>query len=334
MALEARALPHVAVGHERPTQPPTVEVLDLSRSFGRVQALKNVSFDAQRGETIALLGPNGAGKTTLLRILTGLVDPDRGDVRILGNALRAHRGRKMPFGFIPSGDRTFYLRISGLENLIFFGRLHGLSKKVAKRRARECLHDVGLGVAARRPVHTYSHGMQKRLSLARALLPRPPILFADEPTHDLDPRAAAEVRDLVAGMALHGTTVIWTTQRLDEIRGFADRAIVLDRGEMKFCGPLSELMAVAIDRRFLLHLRYEDTVGRELAAIADATVGDAADIGATSPDSAWFMLRLREGKTLGSVIGRLHREGIEVLACTQERSEIEGAFLALTERLP
>ena len=328
-------MPHVAVRHTT-TSPAaqTIQAKQLTRTFGRVVALRGVSLQARAGETVALLGPNGAGKTTLLRILTGLIDPDDGDVRLLGKAPRdIHRG-SLPFGFLPSGDRTFYLRISGLENLIFFGRLHGLSRRVATLRARECLHDVGLTGAAKRPVRTYSHGMQKRLSLARALLARPPILFADEPTHDLDPRAASEVRELVAGIALQGTTVLWATQRIDEIRGFAQRAIVLDHGTVRFSGPVSELMAFTIEQRFLLNLRSERRAGKDLEELADLALGDVGSIRSSSPESSWYLLQLSGEATLGAAIERLLDARVEVLACTQERSEIEGAFLALTEPPP
>jgi ABC-2 type transport system ATP-binding protein len=166
--------------------PCAVEVRGLVRRFGEREALKGVDLTARTGEIHALLGPNGAGKTTLLRVLTGLVDPSEGSVRILGadGRGRAARGR---VGLVPAGDRSFYLRISGTENLLFFARLHGMRKRAAVARAREVLEDVGLTEAAGRPVGGWSHGMQKRLSVARALLTSPPVLLVDEATHDLDP---------------------------------------------------------------------------------------------------------------------------------------------------
>src|SRR5688500_13792604 len=169
-----RALPAV----EAPA-PAAVEVRDVWRQFGGNQALAGVSLAVQPGEVLALLGPNGAGKTTLLRILTGLVGADRGSVSLMGIpvARRTNRTTRRLFGFVPSGDRTFYLRISGLENLLFFARLYGMNRFEATERAWECLEAVDLADAADKMVGVYSHGMQKRLSVARALLTDPGILL-------------------------------------------------------------------------------------------------------------------------------------------------------------
>ena len=145
---------------------------------------------------------------------------------------------------MPSGDRSFYLRVSGLENLVFFGRLYGLRKPRAFARAWECLRAVGLEEAARIWVGLYSHGMQKRLSVARGLLSDPVVLFVDEATHDLDPEGARRIQDLMADAASRGTAVVWATQRLDEIRGFADQVTVLDRGAVRFVGTVPQLMAI------------------------------------------------------------------------------------------
>ena len=133
-------------------------------------------------------------------------------------------------GLVPSGDRSLYLRISGFENLLFFGRLHGMSKGEAAARARELLELVGLAGAGDLRAAFYSHGMQKRLSIARALLTRPSVLLVDEATHDLDPEAAARTRELVRGLADEGAAVVWATQRIEEIRGFADGVTLLREG--------------------------------------------------------------------------------------------------------
>src|SRR3954453_2168963 len=156
-----------------------VEVDDLHRRFGAVEALRGVTFEVEAGEIHALLGPNGAGKTTLMRILSGLVDPSAGTAYVLDR--RAGQSRHL-VGLVPSGDRSFYLRLSGLDNLMFFARMHGLRRRAARERAAELLGAVGLGEAASRPVNTNSHGMQKRLSSARALLHAPAVLLVDEAT--------------------------------------------------------------------------------------------------------------------------------------------------------
>jgi ABC-2 type transport system ATP-binding protein len=285
-------------------------------------------MELRNGEIHALLGPNGAGKTTLLRILAGLADPDSGEVYFRGqignDSGRFGRGRFI--GLIPSGERTFYMRISGLENLLFFARLHGLRRKEAIRRSLECLEAVGLSDVAKRRVGEYSHGMQKRLAIARALLTDPPILLADEPTQGLDPHGARTVKALVREAADRGTAVMWTTQYVDEIRGLADTVTLLNRGTVRFQGSVPELMATSASRRYLVHV-----VG-STSGFSTAQAGLAA-MGAMSPNGApgHFILSLRDGIVLGRALALLTASGLDILACREERSEVEEAFLNLTQ---
>jgi ABC-2 type transport system ATP-binding protein len=310
-----------------------VEVLGLSKSFKRVQALRDVSLRVEKGEIHALLGPNGAGKTTLLRILVGLLTPDQGEVWLSGVGgadLELRRARKL-FGVVPSGDRTFYLRISGLENLTFFGRLLGLRRREAVARAWECLDDVGLADSARTAVGTYSHGMQKRLSIARALLTDPPILLIDEATHDLDPAGASHVQSLVTEQARRGAAVVWTTQRVDEIRGFADRVTLLHEGRVRFTGSVPQFMARSVRRIHVLRLRSVVRGSAVLATTSEA-LGGMGTVVPLDDDGGerHYRLALRDGVVLGDALARLTASGIDVLSCREERSEIELAFLQLT----
>jgi ABC-type multidrug transport system ATPase subunit len=314
--------------------PSAVEVRGLVRRFGDREALKGVDLTARPGEIHALLGPNGAGKTTLLRVLTGLVDPSEGSIRILGadGRGRAARGR---VGLVPAGDRSFYLRISGTENLVFFARLHGMRKRAAVVRAAEVLDDVGLTEAANRPVGGWSHGMQKRLSVARALLTAPPVLLVDEATHDLDPEGAERIRALIADLATrNGAAVLWATQRLDEIRGFASAVTFLDRGTVRFAGSVEALMAHAASRRYVIRVRN----GRPGPLLTDKLVSLLGERATVAPgagdDGEHFRLEPGAGVPLGAAIAALADGGVDVLACRQERSEIEEAFLALTGGRP
>jgi ABC-type multidrug transport system ATPase subunit len=311
------------------TGTPAIEAIAVSRRFGEKVALGDVSLAVMPGEIHALLGPNGAGKTTLVRILTGLTGPDEGQVNVLGSTageLMTRRARSA-IGLVPSGDRTFYMRLSGLENLRFFARMHGLSAHDAVARAWSVLRDVDLEDAARRPIGTYSHGMQKRLSVARALLMDPPILFVDEATHDLDPEAARRVQELVSLARERGTAVIWATQRIDEIRGFADRVTVLREGSVRFEGSVPELMSVTIARRYLVHLRGAGDVLATARPVL-AGLGDIALSG--DSDGQHFLLALRDEVVLGTAVAALDAAGLAVLTCREERSEIEAAFLFLT----
>jgi ABC-2 type transport system ATP-binding protein len=305
---------------------PALDVVDVHRRFREVEALRGVTLEVWPGEIHGLLGPNGAGKTTLLRILVGLLIPDSGDVGVLGQPLdvMTTRAFRRSFGFVPSGDRSFYLRISGVENLLFFARLYGMSKRPALARVREVLEMVGLGDASGRRVGVYSHGMQKRLSVARALLTEPRVLFVDEATHDLDPQGAERIRELVRQQARQGVAVVWTTQRVEEVRGFADQVTLLTAGTVRFQGTVPQLLASVPQRRFLVRV----PPGQEPTVVRNAVSG-VAKLG-EGPDPEHVVLGLADGQTLGRAIAALEGAGVSVLACTEEGSGVEEAFLFLT----
>ena len=311
--------------------PAGIDAEDLVRSFRRAVALDGVSLSVAPGEIHALLGPNGAGKTTLVRILSGVIAPTSGAVRVVGLSARANsRELRSLVGIVPSGDRTFYLRISGLENLRFFARMHGLRGQAAGERAREMLEHVGLADAAGQRVGEYSHGMQKRLSVARALLTEPRVLLVDEATHDLDPEGTRRVQRLVAEAAERGAAVLWATQRLEEIRGFARMVTLLDHGKVRFQGPVPHLLEHSMPRRYIVRLRNGRPGGIELVDAQRALGRTARITPPIEPGSEHHVLALADGAVLGDAVAALAGEHIQVLACRQERSEIEEAFLALT----
>jgi ABC-2 type transport system ATP-binding protein len=303
---------------------PAIEVEGLDRRFGTVAALSGVDLEVGHGEVHALLGPNGAGKTTLMRILSGLVDPTAGSAYVLDRPAGRSAELRALIGMVPSGDRTFYLRLSGVENLVFFGRLLGLARRAARARALELLDAVGLGAVAKRPISTYSHGMQKRLSFARALLADPQLLLVDEATHDLDPVAAQQVRSLTAERARCGTAVLWATQRIEELHGFAERVTVLDRGTVAFAGSLHALAAMGGGDRHIVQLGPASTVS------AAALDGLATIHPAPGHDRSHVLIALAPGASLGSAIAALTAAGAEIVSCRDERSPIEQAFLAVT----
>lgn len=313
--------------------PACVEACGVSRRFGPRIALRNVSLRVPRGEIHALLGPNGAGKTTLLRILTGGLLPDEGTVSVMGRRADGlvSKGYRRLFGLVPSGDRSFYLRLSGFENLLFFARLHGLSKRAAARRVWEVLEAVGLADVGRETVNSYSHGMQKRLSVARALLMDPPVLFVDEATHDLDPQAASRVRGLVRDAAERGATVLWATQRIEEIRGFADHLTLLHRGEVRFAGGIPEFLAAVPDVGYLVHVRPVRALDGSLLARATAAVGASARVRSGGGDGEHLVLSPLEGCPLGEALCALRSAGLEILGVREERPGIEQAFLWFTD---
>jgi ABC-2 type transport system ATP-binding protein len=312
---------------------PAIEISGVSRRFGATTVLREISMSVHPGEIKALLGPNGAGKTTLLRILAGLTRPSAGTARILGlDIVRQSAAVRRLVGVIPSGDRTFYQRLSGLENLIFFGRLHGFNFRDATRRARETIGAVGLAGHEHLAVGKYSNGMQKRLAIARALLTDPAVLLVDEATHNLDPDGARRVRELVRAVADRGTGVLWATQRVEEIRGFADLVTLINRGVVRFTGTTAQLVSLASPTSFLLRIRNGRVSSQQPTAELQAALGHlGALIQDQSGDGEHYVLTIRDSATLGEAISAISAANFQVLSCHETRPEIEQAFILLTE---
>jgi ABC-2 type transport system ATP-binding protein len=174
--------------------------------------------------------------------------------------------------------------------------------------------------------------MQKRLAMARALLVSPDVLLVDEATHDLDPEAAETVRNLVRDLAARGTAVVWTTQRVDEVRGFAGSVTLLAQGRTRFAGSVADLMAHAAPRRFLLRLADTRENGRAPGPTLDAGLAGLGSISQTGADATHFVMALEDGAVLGDALAAIRTAGFQLLSCRDERSEVEEAFLTLTRR--
>jgi ABC-2 type transport system ATP-binding protein len=235
-----------------------------------VVALRDVDVNVTSGEVVGLVGPNGAGKTTLLKIISTLLQPTTGHVLVDGHDPR-HDARSVRdrIGLVLADDRALYWRLTGRENLEFFGVMHGLTNRDATVRAGVLLDQVGLA-SRDKLVFGYSSGMRARLSLARALLTRPPLLLLDEPTRALDPVASAAVGEMLRASAADGVAVFLSSHRLDEIETACDRIVVVTDGAVRFDGAVSELSG---DGRFAGHVR--SLLEAQPAARNDT--GDASD---------------------------------------------------------
>src|SRR5713226_3018378 len=218
-----------------------IDVEGISKSFGETKALAGVDLSVPAGSVQGLLGPNGAGKTTLVRIMATLLAPDAGHARISGvnvqedpDTVRSLIGLAGQYAAV---DET----LTGRENLVMIGRLYRLSRQVAKTRAQESLDRLGLLEAADRPVKTYSGGMRRRLDLGASLVGRPVVLIMDEPTTGLDPRTRIELWAFIEELVREGTTLLLTTQYLEEADRLADRIAVIERGSVIAAGSPEEL---------------------------------------------------------------------------------------------
>jgi ABC-2 type transport system ATP-binding protein len=222
---------------------PVIQVRSLARGFGHRPALRHVDLTVCAGEVHGLLGPGGAGKTTLLRVLAGLLPPTEGTADVLGLPA-ADEDLRRRVGLV-SADGS-YQGISGLENLVFAGRLHGASARAATQRAREVLLQVGLGATGEQPVGEWTSGMRMRLAFARALLTDPDVLLIDEPPEPVDAPTHATVRRLASGHARSGAAVIWATRRLDSLRDVAGDVTLLAAGRARYSGSVAALALRAL----------------------------------------------------------------------------------------
>ncbi len=305
---------------------PVVRVRDVVHEFGPTRALDGVSLDVPAGTVYGLLGPNGAGKTTLIRVLSTLLRPLAGSVEVAGvdvladpAAARTRIGLAGQFAAVDP-----YL--TGRENVEMVGRLYGLRSGAARERAGEVLARFGLSDAADRRVSTYSGGMRRRLDLAATLVGRPQVMFLDEPTTGIDPRSRMDVWELVEDLVRGGTTVLLTTQYLEEADRLADRIAVIDVGRIVSEGTADELKARVAGAVLELHVTETDrTRATELLA---RVAGEAPT---TDPSGAALRIPAREGgATLVAAVRALSDAGIIPEDVALHRPTLDDAFLALT----
>jgi ABC-2 type transport system ATP-binding protein len=299
----------------------------LVKRYGEVTALDGLDLTVPEGTVLGLLGPNGAGKTTAVRVLTTLLTADEGSASVAGVDVFADpRGVRERIGL--SGQYAAVDEyLTGFENLDMIGRLYRLGRTRARERARELLERFSLSDAGDRPVKTYSGGMRRRLDLAGSLVAAPSVLFLDEPTTGLDPRSRVEMWDVIRELVASGTTLLLTTQYLEEADRLADEIVVIDRGRVIAKGTADELKAQVGGERveLVVQTSAELLPAREvLSALATGEVlVDDHVRRLTAPVSGG-------GKVLVEALGRLDAAGIEVLDVGLRRPTLDDVFLTLT----
>ncbi len=304
-----------------------ISISGLTKRFGDFQALAGVDLEISKGQILGLLGPNGAGKTTTVRVITTLLHPDGGDVRVAGHSVRsdAHSVRK---NLGVSGQYAAVDdKLSGFENLTMVGELYGIRRKEAKARARELLRDFRLDdVSDSKQAGTYSGGMKRRLDLAGAILARPPVVILDEPTTGLDPRGRRDVWDAIDSLTSSGTTVLLTTQYLEEADALADTVAVIDSGRIIAEGTAADLKSGAGGA-------WIDIALMPAASTADALA--AARRAGTDPDIDERAMRLTTeapggSDMLRSVLDSLATAGVPIAEAALRQPTLDEVFLKLT----
>jgi ABC-2 type transport system ATP-binding protein len=303
-----------------------IEASGLEKSFGSSRAVCGVDLAVRRGSVYGILGPNGAGKTTTIKMLATLLRPDAGEARILGHDIvrdaDAVRGAISLTGQLASVDED----LTGEENLILLGRLLGFRHRRARTRAAELLEAFDLVEAAGRLVKSYSGGMRRRLDIAASIIVTPELMFLDEPTTGLDPRSRNQVWDIVRALAAGGTTILLSTQYLDEADRLTDGIAVIDHGRVIAEGTPHQLKASVGSGA--LHVRLLDADRRaDAAGILSRTL--AADVH-LEPDAAALSAPNADADQAAEAVGELSRSGIGVAAFSLGQPTLDEVFLALT----
>ncbi|HEY4279269.1 MAG TPA: ATP-binding cassette domain-containing protein [Conexibacter sp.] len=310
---------------------PAIRAEGVRQSFGDVVALDGLDLEVQSGTVFGLLGPNGAGKTTLVRILATLLRPTGGRALVLGHdvvadplAVRRRIGLAGQFAAVDE-------ELTGRENLEMVGRLYRLPGAEARRRAAEVLERFSLNDAADRRVSTYSGGMRRRLDLGASLTGRPPVILLDEPTTGLDPRTRQELWNTVDELRRDGTTVLLTTQYLDEADRLAQRIAVVDHGRIAAEGTAQELKA-AIGTE-VLSVRVSDATRSQEAAdvLADLAAGEEPLVNAAVGE---VRLAVAASSASAEAVRRLDARGLDIAGIELQQPSLDDVFLTLTGRRP
>ncbi|MEH3154850.1 MAG: ATP-binding cassette domain-containing protein [Gordonia paraffinivorans] len=305
---------------------PAIETRGLVKSFGEHRAVDGVDLTVESGTVYAVLGPNGAGKTTTVRMLATLTRPTAGSARVFGVDVTDDPRRVRRMIGLTGQYATVDEGMTATENLVVFGRLHGRPRRAARSDAADLLDRFGLASAAGRRVATFSGGMRRRLDLAASLVARPPLLFLDEPTTGLDPRTRHAMWETVRGLVADGTTVLLTTQYLEEADQLADRIAVIDHGRVVAEGTADDLKDAVGTERLELTPADPADVARALAVVGRHAAGAVA-----TPDGRAIAVRPPSTAVLGAMLTAVAQAGVEVAAVSVVRPSLDDVFFAITD---
>jgi ABC-2 type transport system ATP-binding protein len=303
-----------------------IEAEGLVKIFGDNRAVDGVDLEVATGSVYGVLGPNGAGKTTTIRMLATLLRPDAGRASVFG-----HDVAREPFvvrqligvtGQYASVDET----LSATENLMLFCRLNGLKGAAASRRTRDLLEEFHLVDAAARPLRNFSGGMRRRLDLAASLIAQPPLLFLDEPTTGLDPRTRAQMWETIRRLVATGSTVLLTTQYLDEADQLADRIAVIDRGRVVAEGTADELKSSVGQQSLQLTLVHAAQLPSALDAVLDVLGVPATP----SPEARRLTVPVADPARVTDLLVRLRGAGVDLDGLSMDKPTLDEVFLTLT----
>jgi ABC-2 type transport system ATP-binding protein len=307
---------------------PAILVEGLTKSFGDVHALRGIDLSVPRGTVLGVLGPNGAGKTTAVRILTTLLLPDGGRALVEGrDVVRDAAAVRRSIG-LAGQSAAIQEELTGRENLEIIGRLYHLSWPQARQRATELLEQFVLSDAADRAAKNYSGGMQRRLDLAASLVGHPKVLFLDEPTTGLDPRSRLGMWDIIRSLVADGTTLLLTTQYLDEADELADEIVVIDHGEVIAAGTAEELKGRVGGDVVEFTVPDRNRIGDAVAAVVK--IGESEPLADAETGMVSIRVGSRGSDALVETVRALDAASLETRGLAMRRPSLDDVFLALT----
>ena len=304
-----------------------VEASGLTKHYGEVVALDGLDLAVPTGSVLGLLGPNGAGKTTAVSILTTLTAPDAGTARVAGVNVLSEPQRVRSLIGLSGQYAAVDEHLTALENLEMIGCLYGMRRPAARKKAHELIERFRLADAANRPLKTFSGGMRRRIDLAGALLADPPVLFLDEPTTGLDPRSRGELWDIIRERVTEGTTVVLTTQYLEEADQLANEIVVIDHGRAIARGTSQELKRRIGGEHLDVHLALLSDLSRVEDILRPFAIGAIR----TDDQDALISIPVAKGvEALGAVMVELSAQNVEILDIGLRRPTLDDVFMELT----
>lgn len=306
-----------------------IEVKELSKSYGKIHAVKGISFSVEKGEIFGLLGPNGAGKTTTISMLSTLVNPDSGDASIDGKSIiKEPMEVKKRIGVVPQ-EIAIYPLLTGYENLAFFGKMYGLFGNTLKARITEVLEIVGLSDRAKERANTYSGGMKRRLNIAIGLLSSPELLILDEPTVGVDPQSRSNILETLKKLnSEREITIIYTSHYMEEVEYLCRRIAIMDLGQIIALGTLNELRMIVGEKDSIIVTLQDEIEKSILDKIMNIRDVDKVEFS----DKSIHLLSLHGRKLLPDIIEFLSNEGIKIKSIEIKEPNLESVFLELTGR--
>ena len=304
-----------------------IQVKNLYKSFGEIQAVQDVSFDVLQGEIFSLLGPNGAGKTTTISMLATLLRPDQGDALIMGKSVRSDpMGVKAVLGMVPQ-EIALYEDLSAREYLTFWGKMYGLRGGELKRRVNEVLEIIGLTDRANGRVSKFSGGMKRRVNIGVALLHKPQVIYMDEPTVGIDPQSRRNILDSVVALKDQGMTVLYTTHYMEEAQELSDHIAIMDHGQMIASGTHEELVKIVGEMA-----RITVTLLPESQDLLTEWKGGEGVESITSEDGSHSILVEDSNVVLPRLFETANTRRVRITSIDIQEPNLESVFLHLTGR--